>query len=275
MGKIYLQMYSFMDGTHNDSRENLRLAAQMGYDGVELFAPDLEIPVNEMKQLLADLKLEAVSMHVPDKDAVERLIPYAKELGCRFIGIGMEIMKNDAEVHAWAARLNELGKICAENGLMLTYHNHTQEFAPCGDARVMDVLMRETDPALVSFELDAGWCAAAGADPVEFVKMYSGRVKLLHVKESSSVIGPQPPFDSSGFERDASGRPILPDDVQEALDRDKKINCRACEGLVDWKVMTEAADGNGCLGHIVEREYSEGDRIEALTDDIRRYRKVM
>ena len=31
MGKIYLQMYSFMDGTMNDSRENLRLAAEMGF----------------------------------------------------------------------------------------------------------------------------------------------------------------------------------------------------------------------------------------------------
>lgn len=275
MGKIYLQMYSFMDGEHNDSRENLQLAAKMGYDGVELFGPNFEIPAAEMKQLLDELGLEAVSVHVPGKDSVSELIPYVKEIGCRFLGIGMEIMKNDAEVHAWASRLNELGRLCSENGLLLTYHNHTQEFLPCEDARVIDVLMRETDPALVGFELDAGWCAAAGADPVEFVKKYSGRVKLLHVKESSEAIGPQPPMDFSGFEKDEDGRIVFPDDVKAAMDRDKKINCPACEGLVDWKIMTETADANGCCAHIVEREYSKGDRIEELTNDIRRYREVM
>ena len=55
MGKIYLQMYSFMDGTMNDSRENLRLAAEMGYDGVELFGPLLAIPAEELKSLLTNI----------------------------------------------------------------------------------------------------------------------------------------------------------------------------------------------------------------------------
>ena len=66
MGKINIQMYSFMDGKHDDSRENLRLAAQMGYDGVEMFGPDFQIPAEEMKQLTQELGLQIVSMHVPD-----------------------------------------------------------------------------------------------------------------------------------------------------------------------------------------------------------------
>lgn len=49
----------------------------------------------------------------------------------------------------------------------------------CGTNRVIDVLMRETDPEYVSFELDAGWCAAAESDPIAFVEQYSGRVKLI------------------------------------------------------------------------------------------------
>ena len=49
---------------------------------------------------------------------------------------------------------------------------------------MIDVLMKETNPDYVSFELDAGWCAAAGFDPIELVQTYSGRVKLIHVKES-------------------------------------------------------------------------------------------
>lgn len=103
MGKIYLQMYSFMDGTMNDSRENLRLAAEMGYDGVELFGPLLAIPAEELKSLLDEYHLEPISMHAPTSDMVEQLIPLANALDMKFIGIGMETMLNDDAVHAFAA----------------------------------------------------------------------------------------------------------------------------------------------------------------------------
>ena len=58
---ICLQMYSFMDGNHDDTRENLKMASQMGYDGVELFGMNLEVPAEEMEQLLLQYHLVPVS----------------------------------------------------------------------------------------------------------------------------------------------------------------------------------------------------------------------
>lgn len=330
MGKVNLQMYSFMDGTMNDSRENFRRAAEMGYDGVELFGPDFEIPAEELKTLLEELKLEPVSLHAPKTEMVEGLIPFANALGMQFIGIGMEVLKDEESVHSFAKTLNRIGKACAEKGLMLTYHNHTQEFAdcgrigsvpgaagaaeeqqaagkPCGDVqpenrhaageacvsvqpenrhaaetaldssrrtdRVIDVLMRETEPEYVSFELDAGWCAAAGFDPIAFVEQYSGRVKLIHIKESSQVVGPQPPMDFSTLPRDENGAPIFSDELKKTMEELDRINCRAGEGLVDWKALKEAADQNGCQAYIVEREYSvSGNRLNDLKADLEYYR---
>jgi len=345
MGKVNLQMYSFMDGTMNDSRENFRRAAEMGYDGVELFGPDFEIPAEELKALLEELKLEPVSLHAPKTEMVEGLIPFANALGMQFIGIGMEVLKDEESVHRFAKTLNRIGKACAEKGLMLTYHNHTQEFAdcgrigsvpgaagaaeeqqaagkPCGDVqpenrhaageacvsvqpenrhaageacvsvqpenrhaaetaldssrrtdRVIDVLMRETEPEYVSFELDAGWCAAAGFDPIAFVEQYSGRVKLIHIKESSRVVGPQPPMDFSTLPRDENGAPIFSDELKKTMEELDRINCRAGEGLVDWKALKEAADQNGCQAYIVEREYSvSGNRLNDLKADLEYYR---
>ena len=274
MGKINIQMYSFMDGSHDDFRENLRLAAEMGYDGVELFGPEFEIPVEELKELLDRLGLKVISMHVPKKEQIVSFLPFANAVGSRFVGLSMEPMLTDADVHRWARELNELGAACAEKGCMMIYHNHTQEFAPCEGQRVIDVLMQETNPENVGFELDAGWCAAAGFDPVEFVNTYPGRVKLVHVKESSEVIGPLPPVDISKVEW-VDGKPVFSKEVQEMLDHAHKINCHACEGLVDWAKLKEAADAAGCQGYIVEREYSEGDRVEELRNDIRRYREVL
>ncbi len=275
MRKINIQMYSFFDRKHNDDRENFRTAARLGYDGVELFGPNYRIPAEELRELLKELGLEAVSMHAPGTEHVEEMIPYAVAMGLGYIGIGAQCMKDDDAVHAFARELNRIGAVCREHGLRLTYHNHTQEFLPCGDTTVIDVLMRETDPGLVSFELDAGWCAAAGADPVEFVKRYSGRVKLVHVKESSEVVGPQPPFDPGDLPRDAEGGFIFPKEVMDRLSYLDRINCAACEGLVDWAKLAEAADANGAEAYIVEREYSAGDRVEALADDIRKYRQVL
>ncbi len=345
MGKVNLQMYSFMDGTMNDSRENFRRAAEMGYDGVELFGPDFEIPAEELKALLEELKLEPVSLHAPKTEMVEGLIPFANALGMQFIGIGMEVLKDEESVHSFAKTLNRIGKACAEKGLMLTYHNHTQEFAdcgrigsvpgaagaaeeqqaagkPCGDVqpenrhaageacvsvqpenrhaageacvsvqpenrhaaetaldssrrtdRVIDVLMRETEPEYVRFELDAGWCAAAGFDPIAFVEQYSGRVKLIHIKESSQVVGPQPPMDFSTLPRDENGAPIFSDELKKTMEELDRINCRAGEGLVDWKALKEAADQNGCQAYIVEREYSvSGNRLNDLKADLEYYR---
>ena len=293
MGKINLQMYSFMDGAMNDSRENFRRAAEMGYDGVELFGPNFEIPAEELKALLEELKLEPVSLHAPKTEMVEGLIPFANTLGMKFIGIGMEVLRDEESVHRFAKTLNRIGKACAEKGLMLTYHNHTQEFADCGrigsvpDAagseaesksdgqanRVIDVLMRETDPEYVSFELDAGWCAAAGFDPIAFVKQYSGRVKLIHIKESSRVVGPQPPMDFGSLPRDENGAPIFSDELKKTMEELDRINCRAGEGLVDWKALKEAADQNGCQAYIVEREYSvSGNRLNDLKADLEYYR---
>ena len=330
MGKVNLQMYSFMDGTMNDSRENFRRAAEMGYDGAELFGPDFEIPAEELKALLEELKLEPVSLHAPKTEMVEELIPFANTLGMKFIGIGMEVLKDEESVHRFAKTLNRIGKACAEKGLMLTYHNHTQEFAdcgrigsvpgaegaaeeqqaagkPCGDVqpenrhaageacvsvqpenrhaaetaldssrrtdRVIDVLMRETEPEYVSFELDAGWCAAAGFDPIAFVEQYSGRVKLIHIKESSRVVGPQPPMDFSTLPRDENGAPIFSDELKKTMEELDRINCRAGEGLVDWKALKEAADQNGCQAYIVEREYSvSGNRLNDLKADLEYYR---
>lgn len=280
MTKINIQMYSFNEGWDKpyDNEAVFRSASEMGYDGVELFGPNFAMDPNELKTLLTTLQLNPISMHAPGTDKVEEMIPFAKALDMQFIGIGMEIMRNEKEVHAYAKRLNELGSICKNNGLTLTYHNHTQEFAPCEGKRIIDVLMEETNPEYVSFELDAGWCAAAGFDPIEVVTQYSGRVKLIHIKESDRVIGPQPPMDFSNLPKDENGMPIFSEEQKANMLRDKQLNCPAGKGIVDWAKLKEVADAHGCVGYTVERELTpEGfaDRKAVLKADLEYYRSVM
>lgn len=82
-----------------------------------------------------------------------------------------------------AALLNERGASLKPHGIAVGYHNHNMEFAPIGKTSGWDILVRETDPQLVGFEIDVGWVATAGLDPVTFLARHRGRVAQIHVKD--------------------------------------------------------------------------------------------
>src|SRR5438309_335050 len=46
-----------------------------------------------------------------------------------------------------------------------------------------DVLLRETDPYLVKFEIDCGWMIFAGRDPIDYFSKYPRRFPMIHVKD--------------------------------------------------------------------------------------------
>jgi sugar phosphate isomerase/epimerase len=79
--------------------------------------------------------------------------------------------------------LNAKGAGLKRVGLRFAYHNHNNEFAPLGNTTAMNILMEKTDPELVSFEMDAGWVASAGVDPVQLLARYPRRFSSFHVKD--------------------------------------------------------------------------------------------
>lgn len=89
---------------------------------------------------------------------------------------GPDIYRRTAEL------LNQKAAALKPHGITVGYHNHNLEFATVGNTTGWDVLMKELDPA-VKIELDIGWVAAAGLDPVEFIKRHKGRLRWMHVKD--------------------------------------------------------------------------------------------
>ena len=84
-----------------------------------------------------------------------------------------------------AAQLNADAKVASRFGMKLLVHNHTGEFEKLVDsARTsFDILVEETDPALVTMQLDLGWTYIAGIDPLALFKAHPGRFELWHVKD--------------------------------------------------------------------------------------------
>jgi sugar phosphate isomerase/epimerase len=102
---------------------------------------------------------------------------FAAAIGKAFAAAGPDLWKRTAEI------LNHKGEALKPLGIRTGYHNHNLEFAPIGGTTGWDVLASETDPEIVSFEIDLGWVSAAGLNPVEFLARHNGRIALIHVKD--------------------------------------------------------------------------------------------
>jgi hypothetical protein len=82
---------------------------------------------------------------------------------------------------------NELGDMCAKEGKVFAFHNHAREFAKVGNDVILDLFLENTDPEKVKFELDFYWATKAGVDPIAYMKRYTGRTKLCHIKDITAT----------------------------------------------------------------------------------------
>jgi sugar phosphate isomerase/epimerase len=98
-----------------------------------------------------------------------------------------------AQLDQLATRLNRVGREYKSQGLTFGYHNHWVEFTEVEGVLPYDYLMSHTDPDLVKIELDVGWVAYAGHDPVQYVKKYAGRVLACHLKDYDAKIATDVP----------------------------------------------------------------------------------
>jgi sugar phosphate isomerase/epimerase len=116
--------------------------------------------------------------------------------GTSFPPVGLDGFKR------MAAHMNQIGAKAKQAGLKYAYHNHNFEFEKVGAGESgYDVLLKETDPELVYFEIDCGWMTVAGSSPVEYMRKYPKRIRMLHIKDFKPV--PHPTTDLRG-----SGRPV-------------------------------------------------------------------
>ena len=80
--------------------------------------------------------------------------------------------------------LNKIGELCHNNGLRLAFHNHHQEFQLLDDQVIYDYILENTDPELITMEVDLYWAYKGGVDIQQYFEKYPGRFELVHVKDS-------------------------------------------------------------------------------------------
>lgn len=211
-------------------------AAHIGLNPGTAAAPGLRGDLSKLAadmQVLGATHVYAPSMAIPTDIGIT---PNANE-GYAFIARAAEAMG----VERWkrmAAELNDIGRKLKASGIGFGYHNHNFEFVKVGDQAGFDILVAETDPALVSFELDVGWVAAAGHDPTALFAKYSGRYTAMHVKDVKASTQPN-----------------------TALKMDPT---EVGSGRLDWKAILPAAHSAGVRHFFLEQEPPfEKGRMEA------------
>ncbi|MCC7353912.1 MAG: TIM barrel protein [Anaerolineae bacterium] len=243
---VALQLYTVRDEAAKDFVGTLKKVAALGYAGVEL-AGTGGLSAREMKTLLGDLGLRCAGSHlglqVMEGDLAAQLDIYAT-LGTPYIILPMaprEMYNSEASVLDRGARLNKVAAACKARGLPFAYHNHDVEFRRFGGHYILDILMDNTDPALVKSELDVYWATYAGADPVAWMKKRSGRCPLVHLKDMTP--GPERTFAEVG------------------------------EGIIDFKPIFALCEAQGADWYVVEQDRCARPPLESAALSLRHLRE--
>jgi sugar phosphate isomerase/epimerase len=189
--RIGIQLYTLRDAAAADLAGTLAALAKIGYKEIEL-AGFYNHPATEVRDILKANGLTAPSTHV-GLDALQsspaKLFADAKIVGNDFITVSSPPGKHET-LEDWkriAAQFNTAGAQVKKEGFRFAFHNHDAEVRKLGNVVPLELLVQETDPALVSYEMDLYWVTFGGGDPLGLLARHPGRFKMLHIKDATAA----------------------------------------------------------------------------------------
>ena len=244
-----IEMYSVREALAKDSQGTVRAIAEMGYQGLEFYAPYFEwshAQAKEMKKLMDDLGIRCFSTHNSadylEKENIQKAIDLNLNLGSKYVVMASSQPKPGLD--GWkevADALNFAAETLEPAGLKAGYHNHQLEFTPVDGVRPMEILAKNTKPS-VMLQLDVGTCVEVGSDPVAWIRANPGRIRSVHCKDWSPETG-------------------------------KGYSVLFGEGKADWKgIFAAAASVGGAEYYLIEQEGSRFSELETAKKCLEAYR---
>ena len=258
---IGLQLYSVRDFLPKDYAGTLKQLGAMGYQECEA-AGFYNHSAADVKQAMSDAGLRCVSAHyalAQLKPNLDEILHFGKDLGLSYIICSAPMMRDPSRAKglSWNATMeavslddwkwnadqfNEIGKKMQDAGIQFGYHNHFVEFHQKeGGVRPYDIILDNTDPKLVTMEMDVGWVVIGGAKPETYLRKYPKRFTQLHVKQ----------FKLAGWKPG-----------------DEPVSTEMNQGSLDYKSIFAAAKHAGIRHIYVEQEaFPDMPAMEALKVD--------
>ena len=200
---VGIQLYSVRDDMKKDPSGTLKKLSDMGYKHVEhanyVNRMFYGYQPAEFKKLLDGLGLHMPSGHTvmgkqhwdADKkqftDLWKQTVEDAAVVGQEFVispWLDATLRTTYSDLLAYMEVFNKSGELCKQSGMKFGYHNHDFEFSQkLNNMTVYDIILKNTDPALVMQQLDIGNMYNGGAKANDILKKYPGRFESLHVKD--------------------------------------------------------------------------------------------
>jgi sugar phosphate isomerase/epimerase len=242
--KIFgLQLYSLREDMPKDPKGVLKQVASFGYKQIEGYEGPKGMfwgmSNTDFKKYMDDLGIEFITSHCNiDKD-FEKKAAEAAAIGMKYlICPSRGNNKTIDDFKRVADDFNKKGEICKQNGIRFAYHNHEYSFKETDGQMPQDVMMQNTDPLLVDFEMDIYWVVTGNQDPIVWLNKYPNRFLLGHVK----------------------------DRIKGATERG--ASCILGEGSIDFPKILKVARANGMKYFIVEHErYDNSTPLKCVEAD--------
>jgi sugar phosphate isomerase/epimerase len=277
--KVGIQLYSVRNQMAKDPIGTIKTVAAEGYRYMEVANHNagedcgigFGVPAKEIRQVLDGEGARIISAHIfpVDTGTLGPVLEYHRQIGTKYVVMPIDFYQHQEEVLRKAEGLNKAGRQCADAGITLLYHNHFHEFQIFGKTTILDLILIHTDPALVKLELDTYWAMRGGQDPVELLKRYGGRVRLIHQKDFPAE-----------YKDDAN----LIDPVNQGR---LKVDMQYFKSVVSDKTFTEVGAGIMDIQKIInagnvickseyiilEQDYSLHNELESIRISMKNFKK--
>ena len=238
-----IQLIVFGQRNRDDIGGVLKDVATAGFPAFEAGNMFATFGEAETRRLLAENRLRLSGIHFgygeyTDNEKLSADIAFAKAMGVRHMMCsGVSDTKTIQGYKDSCSLFNQIGARLRDEGLIFNYHNHAWEFDELEGKGVngMQIIIDETDPALVKFNIDVFWVTFGGRNPVDFIKQHANSAGYFHFKDGNK--GPD-------------GKPIF---------------LELGRGYVDLKGSIRAAREAGAEWIVAEQDRTELPHLESVT----------
>ena len=243
--EIGIQIYTIREQLTADLEGSMKKLAAIGYKSIEAagFAKSgagyqfYGKSPKDYSKMLADNGQFLLSSHTTfELETADAVCAAHAEAGCKYLVypfLPEQLRQNLDGYKATGEMLTKCGEAAKRNGLQFAYHNHNFEYTDMEGQVPMEVMMANSDGALVKMELDIYWIVKAGKDPIAYFDKYPGRFELWHVKDMTN---------------DA-----------------EKFFAPVGSGTIDWVKIFAAREKAGMKHYFVEQDRTKGDIWEDIT----------
>lgn len=189
---VGVQLYTLRNEMRADPEGTLARIARIGFTEIEWWG-SYGRTAEQLKRLLDARGLSAPAWHLAPEllaaDKMDATIATARAMGHKHLIVAWTAPaeRTPDGFRRLADLLNAAGQRAKSAGIRMGYHNHDFEFETIDGTTRLDVLLRQTDPSVVDFELDCYWAFKAGHDPIALLRAHRDRITHLHLKDSTAA----------------------------------------------------------------------------------------